>query len=289
MTERSPFLAGVSLIADRYDGILSDVWGVVHNGVAAWPNACEALTRLRAGGAAVVLISNAPRPSRAVTAQLHELGVPADAYDAFVSSGDVTHDLLARDYGGARIFHIGPERDLVLYDGLDVTLTGEAAADLAVCTGLFDDTTETPEDYDRLLRGLAARRLPFICANPDRVVERGTDLIFCAGAIADLYRELGGAPQIIGKPHADIYDVAHAALETARGRPLKNGRVLAIGDSVGTDLRGAADHGYDVLFVTGGIHSAELGRPEAPDPGRVAALLEREGLSAVGVQPRLVW
>ncbi|MCC2112500.1 MAG: TIGR01459 family HAD-type hydrolase [Hyphomicrobiales bacterium] len=289
MTDRSFFLAGVGQIADRYDGILSDIWGVVHNGVAAWPSACEALTQFRAGGAAVVLISNAPRPSRAVTAQLHALGVPEDAYDAFVSSGDVTHDLLAREYGGARVFHLGPERDLSLYESLDVTLTGEAVADIIVCTGLFDDTTETPEDYDRLLRGLVARRLPFICANPDRVVERGTDLVYCAGALADLYRDLGGVPQVIGKPYAEIYDVAHAALTDALGRPLDNEKVLAIGDSVSTDLRGAADHGYDVLFVTGGIHGAELGPVDAPDPGRIAELLQREGLRPVGVQPRLVW
>ena len=290
MTDRPMFLSGLGELAARYDGILSDVWGVVHDGVAACSSACAALQGFRARGGVVVLISNAPRPSRAVETQLRELKVPDTAYDAFVTSGDVTRELLAERHRGARLLHIGPERDRVLFEDLDVRLVAaEAAAELVVCTGLYDDTSETPDDYNGLLAALARRGLPFLCANPDRVVMRGADIVYCAGAISDRYRELGGRPQVIGKPHADIYRAALDALAGLRGAEIDRRRVLAIGDSVSTDLRGAADQGLDVLFIAGGIHAAELGLPEAPDPERIAALLAAENLRPVGVQCYLDW
>jgi HAD superfamily hydrolase (TIGR01450 family) len=162
-------------LAGRYGMILSDVWGVVHNGVRSSPEACAALARARSRGLAVVLITNAPRPHGDVEAQLRSLAVPPDTYDALVTSGDVTRDLIAA--GPRRIFHIGSERELTIYEGLDVEFVDEFEADAVVCTGLFDDETETPEDYAEMLRRFRSRDLPFICANPDIVVERGDALV----------------------------------------------------------------------------------------------------------------
>ncbi|MEZ5841540.1 MAG: TIGR01459 family HAD-type hydrolase [Hyphomicrobiales bacterium] len=288
-TDTIDLLPGLSRIAERYDGILCDLWGVVHNGVAAWPEACAALRAFRARGGTVVLLSNAPRPNWSVRPQFADIGVPGDAFDGFVTSGDVVHDLLGRDYVGARLHHIGPERDFSLYEGLDVALVGEDEAEIVVCTGLFDDVTETPADYAESLARLAGRGLPMICANPDKVVERGSDLIYCAGALADVYAELGAPTRVIGKPHPEVYAAALASLDAIVGRPVEPGRVIAIGDSVRTDLRGAADQGIDALFISGGIHAGELGPLESPDPVRLAELFSGGGVRPVAVQPRLRW
>ncbi|HOV03062.1 MAG TPA: TIGR01459 family HAD-type hydrolase [Kaistiaceae bacterium] len=288
-TETIDLLPGFSTIADRYDGILCDLWGVVHNGLTAWPEACAALRAFRAKGGHVVLLSNAPRPNWSVRPQFAGIGVPGDAFDGFVTSGDVTHDLLAGQYGGARVHHIGPERDHALFEGLDVDLVGEDRAEVVVCTGLFDDVTETPDDYVDSLTRLAGRGLAMICANPDKVVERGSDLVYCAGALADVYAGLGAPTRVIGKPHPEVYEAALASLAGLSGGAVDRARVLAIGDSVRTDLAGAAAQGIDALFVSGGIHGAELGPVETPDPRRLAELLAAGGVTPIGVQPRLRW
>lgn len=289
MTRSIPaFPTGFRAVADRYDALLCDVWGVIHNGVASWDEACGALMRFRRAGGTVVLISNAPRPSWSVTPQLRALGVPDAAYDGFVSSGDVVYDLLARDHEGACVYHLGPERDRTLFKDLDLVLVGEDEADLIVCTGLFDDTTETPEDYRDSLDRCRKRGIAMVCANPDKVVERGDDLVYCAGALADLYKELGGEAFVIGKPNPEIYAAAFATVARLRGQSVDRARILAIGDSVRTDLAGAADQGLDLLFVTGGIHGAELGGAD-PDPEKVASLLDEAGLAPVAIQYRLVW
>lgn len=272
-------------IEARYDVILSDVWGVVHNGVRAFADASAALAAARSRGLAVVLITNAPRPRDDVEAQLAQLGVPRDAYDRIVTSGDVTRDLIRA--AARRVFHLGPERDMSIYDGLDVDLVEEFEAATVVCTGLFDDDTETPDDYADMLRRLRARDLPFVCANPDIVVEKGDRLIWCAGALARDYAQLGGRTLIAGKPHRPIYAAALAAAAEVRGRPVSEKDALAIGDGVLTDVKGAEQNGIDVLYVTGGIHAGEYGDTLEPNPALLAAFLDKHGHHPVAVIPRL--
>jgi HAD superfamily hydrolase (TIGR01459 family) len=276
-------------IASQYDVVLSDVWGVVHNGVAATRKACDALAAFRKQGGTVVLITNAPRPGEVVARfTLDKLGVPRAAYDGIVSSGDVTHALIAAR-AGARVFHIGPPRDLGLFEGLDAPIAPLESADYVVCSGLTDDTIETPQDYHELIEAMHARSLPMICANPDIVVERGDELVYCAGAIADLYAAAGGTVIYAGKPHRPIYDTAlHIAKEKRGGLPPAH-RLLAIGDSVRTDLKGAAALGIDCLFVTAGIHAEELGGRDNPDSAALAQVFAAAGLFPKLIMRQLVW
>jgi len=276
-------------LAAGYDVVLCDVWGVVHNGVAATPEACDALARFRSDGGTVVLITNAPRPGEVVARfTLDRLGVPRAAYDGIISSGDVTHALIAAR-AGKRVFHIGPERDLPIFAGLDAPIAPLETADYAVCSGLTDDTVETPQDYQPLIERMRERALPMICANPDVVVERGDTLVYCAGAIADLYAAAGGEVIFAGKPYRPIYDQALAIAQAARGAPVERHRVLAIGDSVRTDLKGAAAFGIDCLFVTAGIHAEELGHRDNPDASALADIFAGAGLFPKAVMRRLEW
>jgi HAD superfamily hydrolase (TIGR01459 family) len=247
-----------SAIAADYDLILCDVWGVVHNGLKATPEACDTLMRARARGASVVLITNAPRPSAQVERQLARLHVPPETYDAIVSSGDVTHHEM-RKRPRQSVFHLGPERDISVFDGLNVTFAPLESADYVVCTGLFDDEREGPDDYRAMLETMLKRKLFLLCGNPDVVVERGDDLVYCAGSIADLYRTMGGEVLYAGKPYRPIYAMAVAEAQRAAGREILKQRILAIGDSVRTDLTGAHGFGIDFLFIMGGIHAEELG------------------------------
>ena len=280
-----PLIGSFDEISPRYDAILCDVWGVVHNGVRAFADASAALTRARDAGKAVVLITNAPRPHREVEAQLGALAVPRECFDRVVTSGDVTRDLIRS--GPRRIFHIGADRDLSLYDGLDVELVEEFEASAVVCTGPFDDDVETPEDYAEMLQRLRARDLPFVCANPDIVVERGDRLIWCAGALARDYALLGGRTLIAGKPHRPIYEAALRAAGDVLGGPVEPARALAVGDGVLTDVKGAEQNGIDMLYVSGGIHAGEYGEALAPDMALLAAFLEKHGHRPVAVMPRL--
>jgi HAD superfamily hydrolase (TIGR01459 family) len=249
-------LSGLSAVADRYDAILCDVWGVIHNGREAFPGPCEALSRFAETRGPVVLISNAPRPAVAVHDQLRDLGVPRSAWSGFVTSGDATRALLAAREPGP-VFALGPDRDLPLYDGLGLTFAPLEEAAFICCTGLFDDETETAEDYRDAMTAAAARGLEFICANPDLVVHRGERLIPCAGAIAALYEQLGGKVLMAGKPFPATYDLALAEAARLLGRPVDRSRILAIGDGVGTDVLGANRQGLDCLFITGGIHGGQ--------------------------------
>jgi HAD superfamily hydrolase (TIGR01459 family) len=276
-------------LAAGYDVVFSDVWGVVHNGVAATPEAGDALARFRSQGGTVVLITNAPRPGEVVArTMLDRLGVPRAAYDGIVSSGDVTHALIAAR-AGQRVFHIGPARDLPIFEGLDAPLAPLQQADYAVCSGLTDDTVETPQDYHDVIARMRARGLTMICANPDVVVERGDALVYCAGAIADLYAAAGGDVINAGKPYRPIYEQALAIAAAARGRPAEHHRVLAIGDSVRTDLKGAAAFGIDCLFVTAGIHAEELGARDNPDASALSGIFAAAGVYPKAVMQRLAW
>ena len=254
------------------DVVLSDIWGVVHNGLEAFPEACEALHAFRGQGGTVILITNAPRPADSVKRQLRKLGVADDTYDAIVSSGDLTRHYVA-DHPGRKVFWLGPERDYAIYHGLDPVLAPLEDADYIVCTGLLDDETETAEDYRAMMQQARERKLPLICANPDIVVERGDRLIYCAGAIAELYREIGGEVIFYGKPHRPIYERAMAlAAAQRRDQAVPLSRVLAIGDSVRTDLAGAHGFGIDCLFVTRGIHSEDFEGVDQLDPASVKEL-----------------
>jgi HAD superfamily hydrolase (TIGR01459 family) len=264
----------VERLRDLVDGVevvLSDIWGVVHNGLEAFPEACEALHNFRKHGGTVILITNAPRPADSVQRQLRKLGIADETYDAIVSSGDLTRHFVA-DHPGRKMFWIGPERDSSIHRGLDPALAPLLEADYIVCTGLFDDETESAEDYRAMMLQARERKLPLICANPDIVVERGDRLIYCAGAIAELYRELGGEVIFYGKPHRPIYQRAMELAAERQRHPIKLNQVLAIGDSVRTDLAGAHGFGIDCLFVTRGIHAEDFEGIDQLNPAAVKEL-----------------
>jgi HAD superfamily hydrolase (TIGR01459 family) len=275
-----------STVAPRYDVVLCDIWGVVHNGIAVHAQACDALTRFRAAGGTVVLITNAPRPAPWVIRQMERLGVPRSAYDDVMTSGDLTRDVIAGHKGEAA-FHIGPSRDLPIFDGLGVRLTAVETADFVVCSGLFDDEKESPDDYRDLAAAMRARGLFMVCANPDLVVERGDLRLYCAGAIADLYGALGGEVLYAGKPHRPIYDAALAKAASVRGAAAMPSRTLAIGDSLRTDITGARALGIDGLFVSGGIHAQELGACGSREA--LGAMFSTAGVTPWSVTVRLAW
>lgn len=288
MTQTIPNIAGLSDLAGRYDAVLSDVWGVVHNGVAAFPSAVEALTQFRRAGGKAVFITNAPRPSAPIVDLLDELGVVREAYDAIVSSGDATRTMIAK-YSGRAIHHVGPAtEDDALYEGLNVRRTGPEEAEVVIVTDL-DTDEDTPEMYRERAKLWLARKLPMICANPDRVVEHGDKIIYCGGALGDLYAAMGGMVLMAGKPYQPIYEEAFRLAEVAAGRKLDKSRVLAIGDSVRTDATGAAQFGLDLLFITGSIHAAELDAFGKPDPQAIADLVAPSRAHLAGFLPRLAW
>jgi HAD superfamily hydrolase (TIGR01459 family) len=258
-------------ISDHYDAVLCDVWGVIHNGRAAFGVACDALAAFKAQGKPVILISNAPRPSSIIPGQLKHLGVRADSWDAIVTSGDATRAEIEKR--GPRGYKIGPSKDEGLYDGLPVDFRPLESADYVICTGLRDDLSEPPESYRAELEGLAARKLPFICANPDRVVQFGGQLIPCAGALADIYEDLGGEVIMAGKPFPPIYELTVAAANAVAGKSLDRSRLLCIGDGVQTDVAGAFNQKLDCLFVAAGIHADELSGQDGLDSMKVDAFL----------------
>jgi HAD superfamily hydrolase (TIGR01459 family) len=257
--ESDPFAsesARARAFSERYPVWLCDVWGVVHDGVRANRAACEALERHRARGGVVILITNAPRPSRVIYPQLDSLRVAREAYDTVVSSGDVTMDLLANASGN--VFHLGPSRDLGLVEDTEARFSAIEKARTVLCTGLVDDTSETPQDSLDLLEDMRARGVTMICANPDKVVRRGDTLLPCAGALAELYETMGGETVMAGKPFAPIYEVAIERAAVIAGRPVQRDEVLAIGDGLSTDAEGARRNDLDLLFIVDGIHEAEL-------------------------------
>jgi HAD superfamily hydrolase (TIGR01459 family) len=279
-----PVIGGLRTLAPNYRLLLSDVWGVVHNGAAAYDAACAALKAARDAGATVLLISNAPRPGKIVAKQIARWGVPADCYDLIVASGDVARtELEARPH--AKLFHLGPERDLPNYDGLPNKLGGEGEADLVVVTGPFNDEVETPDDYRDMFARLRARDVLMLCANPDLVVERGDKLIWCAGALAQIYEELGGKVIYAGKPHAPVYELAYQTAAKLRGERVPKDAILAIGDGARTDLKGAALQGIDCLFITGGIHAEDF----SEEKNRAAEIFAGQAAWPVAMMHRLSW
>jgi HAD superfamily hydrolase (TIGR01459 family) len=267
-------------IAPDYDALVCDVWGVLHDGRAGNLLAVAALNEFRKRGR-VVLLSNAPRPKRDVETMFQRFGIPLDCYDEIVTSGIAARlDLETRTRGGRlRMFHLGPERDCGIFEGLDIETTGIENAEIVLNSGLFDDEVETPDDYRDRLALMKARNLLMLCANPDWVVQRGGKLIWCAGALADAYEKVGGEVVYYGKPKLEIYDLVRASLPGA-------GRWLAIGDGMHTDIKGANGVGIDALFIADGIHGEEVADMS---PAHLADLFARAGVHARAAMRALVW
>ncbi len=279
--------ARLSRLAPDYDAIVCDVWGVIRDGERVVPEALDALVRFRQGGGRVLLLSNSPRRFDTLVGLLREMGAPEGAWDGAVTSGDATRAIL-QGYAPGPLYKLGADFDAGLYDGLDVTFGPLSEAVAISCTGLEDYFNETPDDYRDLLTEAKLRRLPLVCANPDIVVQGpGGKLLWCAGALAKLYEELGGEALYAGKPHPPIYDLAMSRLEALTGAPVDRSRVLAVGDGPATDLLGAQQEGLDALFITGGIHGEDIADPS--DRSQVDAFLAGEGTAARHVAPALVW
>lgn len=270
VTSIEPFLGGV-------EAWICDIWGVVHNGLAAFPSAVDACVRFRQNGGTVILLTNAPRPAPAIEEQLAKLKVPSDAWDAILTSGDLTLSLIAQ-HGDQPLAHLGPDRDRGLFDGQRLNMVGLEDARAIICSGLFDDERETAEDYRGRLTGPAGRGVPLICANPDVTVARGDRVIPCAGAIAALYESIGGPVIYAGKPYLPVYDRAFEMISAARGKPVAKAATLGIGDGINTDIRGAITAGIRSVLVASPVHlpeltEASLAHAVAPLSGRPIAAM----------------
>ncbi|MCY4032459.1 MAG: TIGR01459 family HAD-type hydrolase [Hyphomicrobiales bacterium] len=285
-----PLLEGLRALARNYDAILCDVWGVIHNGRQAHPAALDAVRRYRDGGGCVLLFSNAPRSNIHARKSLEALGVGGDLYDGVVTSGDVTLEVLASGRLGRACFYLGPGRDRHFMEESKLNAVDENTAEFILCVGLRDDERDKVEEYLPLLRRMAARSIPMVCANPDIIVERGENLLPCAGALARLYESLGGDVRYFGKPHKDIYRHAWKILEDKTGGVLDKKRVLAIGDGIATDILGARDFGIDAVFVTGGIAALEVGDDaRTPSPQRLRHFFEAHEVRPVAAMTHLFW
>ncbi len=268
-------------ISQPYDALLCDLWGCLHNGMAPFAPAVAALQAYRATGGKVVLLTNAPRPSQYVIQSLDRMGVPKDAYDLVVSSGDAAQDAMFAGAVGHKVWHLGPEKDAGFFTEVPPEWQGQSQiervsfdqAEGIVCTGPFNELTEVPEDYRPQFLVAKGRDLPMLCANPDIVVDMGEQRIYCAGALAALYEDMGGRTFYSGKPHPPIYDMARRRL-AALGGP-RDPNLLAIGDGINTDVAGARGEDIDVLFVTGGLAAGQFGADaDAPNPELLADWLQ---------------
>jgi HAD superfamily hydrolase (TIGR01459 family) len=279
----SPVLvSGLAEIAGDYDAIICDVWGVVHDGVRAYGPAVEALAKFRKNHGSVVLLTNAPRPPSEIAISLKGYGVPEGTYDVIVSSGGAAREELIRRAHGARLkmMHIGPERDTPVFNDLDIELVGADRAEVVLCTGLFDDDHETPDDYAATLAEMKRHGLTMICANPDLLAPRAGVLVHCAGGIARAYEKIGGEVIYYGKPKPAIYE------ETIMAAGGRNRHILVIGDALETDMAGANVMGLDALFVANGLHKDEIG---AVTNENLAALFARHDLKARAAVDILKW
>lgn len=281
-------------VAAGYDAVFCDLWGCLHNGKAPFPAAVAALRAFRAGGGRVVLMTNAPRPFSAVERQLNTMGVPQDAWDLIVSSGDAAQAAMLQGAVGRKVFHIGAVKDEPFFSEFPGDMAALAAGQPAiervgmldaegiVCTGLADDQTETPADYRAQLLLGKTRGLPMLCANPDIVVDMGEKRAYCAGALAEDYANMGGEVLYYGKPHPPIYDLAR------RRMGLDDPRILCIGDGIATDVQGGIAEGLDTLFITGGIAADRFGPdPANPDPALLEEWLAVQRLSPTWAMPYL--
>jgi HAD superfamily hydrolase (TIGR01459 family) len=284
-----PIIAHAGPLLARCHAVFCDVWGVLHNGRMAYAEAGEALARFRAGGGTVVLVSNAPVPADGVERVLERAGVRRDSWDAIVSSGDIALAHIA-EQGYGRLHRVGPaRRDSRLFQRLPGPSAALHEADAIVCTGLVDDASETVASYRALIEEGVARGLPFVCANPDLVVDVGDKRYLCAGSIAVEYERCGGAVFWAGKPHPSAYAAALRCATELRGCEPERARILAIGDAVRTDLAAAEGMGIDALFIASGIHN-DVVVDAAIDVGRLAFLFEPAGTPpAIAAMTQLRW
>lgn len=275
-------------VSDRYDAVFCDLWGCLHNGVTPFPAAVSALEKFRAKGGRVLLLTNAPRPAPIVQRQLDLLGVDRGLYDGIVASGDAARAAMASGVFGTKVYHLGPSKDDSFfenieaedfYKGIDIERVPLDQAESVVCTGLIDDQTETPDDYRAVLLEAKNRGLKLLCANPDIIVHFGDDLLYCAGALAAAYSEMGGESLYFGKPHPPIYELARNRLTAIAGREIGDERILCIGDGINTDVRGAVAEGFDGLFITGGIASDQTMSGNRIDKARLEAFLAQAQLT----------
>lgn len=279
-------------ISKPYDALFCDLWGCLHNGVSVFEPAVAALQHFRARGGKVVLLTNAPRPAGAVMDLLDKMGCPRNAYDLVVSSGDAAQDAMFAGAVGRKVWHLGPDKDERFFTDIPEEWQGQAdiervdfdEAEGIVCTGPFDEINEVPEDYREKFLLAKTRDLPMLCANPDIVVDLGDTRIYCAGALAALYEEMGGEAMYFGKPHPPIYDLARRKLSRLGG--VDDARILAIGDGINTDIAGAAGEGIDCVFVTSGLAHDQFGAdPENPDAELLRGWLgarQQDPLFAIG-------
>jgi HAD superfamily hydrolase (TIGR01459 family) len=274
-----PLLSGIAPIAGRYDGFILDLWGVLHDGAHPMPGAVEALHRLREAGKRIVILSNAPRRSASVIERIAEIGIARTLYDDLLSSGEATWRWLKQGgLGGKRLYPIMAARDGSMLDGLDFEIARKIeAADFILNTGV-ESANDKLENFENILRAGAARGLPMVCANPDLVVIHRGKAEICAGAIALRYEELGGPVQYFGKPHAPIYRDCFTLLGVADRL-----RILAVGDSLRTDIAGANAAGIDGLLVLGGIHQEEL------TGGDLESVIARQGVIPTAAVPVFRW
>lgn len=282
MTNIIPSLASIS---ERYDALFCDLWGCLHDGVSPFPAAVAALQAFRKGGGKVILVTNAPRPRSSVIKHLDFLGVPRDTWDDIATSGDATQAAMLMGVVGTRVHHIGARKDESFFTDFGPDLADLAArtpitrvplgdAEGIVCTGLVDDSTETPADYRAQLLLGKTRGLKMLCANPDIIVDMGDKRLYCAGALAEAYSEMGGEALYYGKPHPPVYDLARRRLG------LDDPQILCVGDGISTDVQGGVAEGLDTLFITGGIAAPNFGPvPDTPDAGLLQAWLDERQLS----------
>lgn len=280
-------LPGFESLAHRYSGFILDLWGVIHDGVQPYPGAADCLARIRALGKPAVLLSNAPRRAHAAQAAMRAMGIADDLYTGILTSGEAAHIAL-RDRTdpwfaglGRRMLHLGPARDRNVFDTLDLeVVTRPQDADFVLNTGPDDLAGPTEvADWEALLQSFRRADLPMICANPDLEVIRGGIRVICAGALTQRYEAIGGTARWLGKPDPAIYTPVLAMLGTAPGE------TLAVGDSLRTDIAGAASRDIPSCWILGGIHAAELGG----DPARIAAAAAEARLHPAAVLPRFVW
>ena len=279
-------LSGLSQIATDYDALIVDIWGVLHNGRAPFAGVDAALKQYRESGGKVLLLSNAPRPGPSAVKRLEVIGNRRDGFDDILTSGDAVRALM-QDMGqqGKKVCHIGPDKDADLIADLEVEFVDENAADAILFSGPYDDTTETPADYADMLARIKARNLPLLCPNPDRIVQYGDQVIYCAGAIAEAYENIGGEVVWVGKPYPMVYARARAMLRDMTG--LETPRLLAIGDGPKTDILGAQAANIDALFIAGGLAGASGADIETPEA--IAAILAEENTQARYAMRHLVW
>ena len=286
-------ISGLAHVAPDYKGFILDLWGVVHNGHEPYPGALDCMAKLREDGRPLILLSNAPRTNGFVVEFLENMGVKRSFYDHILTSGDITRQVLERrdhkllEGAGKKFYQIGAVRDKGLEDGLDYTRVSDITeAGFIICTGLVNDEIETPDDYLPLLQEARRHDLPMLCANPDLTVMRGQKSIYCAGSIAALYARLGGRVELFGKPYPEVYRQAMEKLGIGDAK-----EILAVGDSMRTDIRGATDAGIDSILIGGGIHAEEWGLKsgEAPSADQIAAIAKLHNVTPTYVIGHMVW